>query len=581
MKNRPATAQEWVHWLETGAGARWFVRGAIVLALAVLAAVVSYKQFRGPMTEVTLAQAGVGRQLAAGQGFSTPVIFPQTVAFLESRGNVTAPAGPLPDLTQPPLYSLAVAAMLSIVGPGAWTPPVSPAGLGADYGLLGLNVLLLGLAAIQTWRLGARLFDARTGALAAVALLLSAPIWQQTVAVNGTPLAMVLLLALAQIWERLDSAVEEGRPAWAWLAASGATCGALFLTDYPAGLLVLLSAGFAGWRTRRLAPAVVVAVAFLVLVSPWVTRNLVLTGSPVGLAWQDVSLRAGDSTAEPATVRATLQARAPEFDLRKFGNKGLTALQTGIRDRLWGGGALFLAAFFVAGWLYRFRSDRVRRFRGLATLALAVLLVAQAFLNSGEGERHPLVYGTPLLLVLGAAFFGVLVESHGHLASRSGWAALGLLGLQGLPLAQDLLEPRAVPFHYPPYHPAIYASLGEEFARRSESDPVWMADVPAGAAWYSGQRVWAQPSTLRDFYAVTLKDPLLALVLTPETLDRPYFSELAATKPEAPRFGDWDRIYSGLAAQRFPTEFPLGQVQKVADNFYVLVDPTRLPLPGK
>ncbi|GAB1487868.1 hypothetical protein MASR2M8_03100 [Opitutaceae bacterium] len=377
-----------------------------------------------------------------------------------------------------------------------------------------------------------------------------------------------------------EAAQEESRPGVIGWGLAGVVCGLLFLLDYPAGLLAPLIAGYAGWRRRSLAVALLVAGAFLLVVGPWVTRNIALAGHPVGLAWQDVALRAGDTTAEPARVRVMLSATAPVIDLNKLGNKGLTALQTGLRDLTWGGGALFLSAFFVAGWLYRFRSDRAHRLRALAAASLGVLLVAQAFLNSGEGERHPLVYGAPLLVLFGAGFFTVLVTSSAAVAAHPGWAVAGLLALQASPLIQDVLEPRRIHFHYPPYHPAIFASLGAEFERRSAGPPVWMADVPAGAAWYSGQRVWAQPATLREFYEVTLEHRTVALVLTPKTLDRPYFSELAASSATAPRFGDWDRIYSGLVTQRFPAEFPLSQPQKLADNFMVLIDPTQGPAPG-
>lgn len=578
---RPATAQEWVHWLESGAGARWFVRGAIVLGFAVLSLLICYKQFRGPSTELTFLQAGVGRQLAAGAGFTTPVNYPQTAAFLQARGEAVDSSSAFPELTQPPLYSLAVASVLSVVGPGAWAPPLPPAGFGADYALLALNVGLLWIAALQTWSLGTRLFDRATGVLAATALLVSAPIWQQVVAVNGTALAMVLLLALAQAVERIEAALGEDRPIWRWSAVAGLVCAAMYLTDYPTGLLAPLVAGYVGWRSGAVRPALLVVVVFAAVVTPWTVRNLTLTGNPVGLAWQDVALRAGDSTAEPATLRATLATTAPGFELNKWVNKGLSALQVGLRDRVWGGGALFLAAFFVAGWLYRFRSAGANRVRVLVTVALGLLLVSQAFLNSGEGERHPLVYGAPLLMIFGAGFFTVLVASNAFLAARAGWAACGLLALQAAPLLQDALEPRTVAFHYPPYHPGIFANLGDEFARRSEGEPVWMADVPAGAAWYSGRRVWARPTTLRDFYTLAVNEPLVALVLTPYTLDRPFYSELAAVKADAPRFGDWDRIHAGLVTQRFPSEFPLRQPQKLADNFYVLIDPTRVLRLGK
>ncbi len=65
-------------------------------------------------------------------------------------------------------------------------------GLPRDYFLLGLNLVLFWLAAWLTYDLGRRLFEPRVGWLASLALLLSVSIWQETVAVNGTPLLMVL-----------------------------------------------------------------------------------------------------------------------------------------------------------------------------------------------------------------------------------------------------------------------------------------------------------------------------------------------------------------------------------------------------
>ena len=62
------------------------------------------------------------------------------------------------------------------------------------------------LAAWQTCDLGRRLFAPRVGGLAALALLVSVAVWQQTVAVNGTVLLMVLVLAAFQIWQRVEAA---------------------------------------------------------------------------------------------------------------------------------------------------------------------------------------------------------------------------------------------------------------------------------------------------------------------------------------------------------------------------------------
>jgi hypothetical protein len=115
-----------------------------------------------------------------------------------------------------------------------------------------------------------------------------------------------------------------------------------------------------------------------------------------------------------------------------------------------------------------------------------------------------------------------------------------------------------------------------------------MADVPAGVAWYGRLRVWAQPAQLRDFYAVTLEQPIAALVLTPRTLDRPFFSELApraaSTATPAPagnHLGDWGRIYGGIYSGTMPVEFPLGVPQRIADNLQVLLNPALPPVREK
>jgi hypothetical protein len=104
-----------------------------------------------------------------------------------------------------------------------------------------------------------------------------------------------------------------------------------------------------------------------------------------------------------------------------------------------------------------------------------------------------------------------------------------------------------------------------------------MADVPAGLAWYGRTRVWAQPASLHDFYAVQVEQPTGELLLTPKTLDRPFLSDLNARvntpsfiAPVGPRIGDWGEIYGGILSGSFPNEFPLSTPRKITDNLYVL-----------
>ncbi len=598
--SRPRTAQELIHWLEVGAGVRWLRLAAVLAVTLALSLRVAWTQFHGPVSEATLIQADTGRQLAQGAGFTTLVNFPQTAAVLEARGLRFDPRLPYPELHHAPLYPLVIAGALRLL-PGKlrddWlaAAPVPPDGFAPDYLLLGLNLVLLWLAAWLTYVLGRRLFEPRVGALAAGAVLLSVPIWRETVAVNGTPLLMVLALGAFLVWHRIEDGADAAAPGVRialWPIALGVAGALLFLAEYAAGTLVLVALTYAFFRFqggRRWLVIAGVAGGFAVVAGPWVLRNVSLTGHPVALAGHNVALKAGDSTAEPATMRATLSAVGPRIDLTKLANKTLTSLQADVKSRIWSGGAMWFSAFFVAGWLYAFRAPSTNRLRWFFTATLAVLLLAQAALNSGETERHVAVWLSPLLMVFGAGFFFVLLGSNALLGPWPRAAMTVLLCVQGLPLLHDALEPRRLHFQYPPYFPSLFQGMRQELQRRDAAGRFGlMADVPAGVAWYGQARAWALPPRLRDFYAITLHQPIGELLLTPRTLDRPFFSELNA-RPILPgalsavpnRFGEWGEIYAGLLVGTLPREFPLGVPQKLAENLYVLLNPALPAVRGK
>lgn len=603
--NRPRNAQEFIHWLEVGGGARWIRLAAVLGVGLVLSLRVAWTQFHGPVSEHTLIQADMGRQLARGEGFTTLVNYPQTAAFLEERGRRFDPLQPYPELHHAPLYALVIGGALRML-PGEWrdalfaAAPVPPGGFSGDYFLLALNLLLLWLAAWMTYDLGRRIFDSRTGGMAAVALMLSSSIWSEVVAVNGTPLLMVVALAAFHAWHRVEVKLTHGAVAepvagarmYSWLFILGMTGGLLFLAEYSAGAIGGVAGVYAAVRLegrgRWLGP-LALACGFLLVAGPWLGRNITLTGHPVAFASQSVALKAADPTAEPAVWRATLTTERPRVDLRKLGNKTLTSLQENLRSRIWSGGAMWLTAFFAAGWLYAFRSETANRLRWNFTVALAVTLGVQAALNSGESERLAAVWLSPLIMIFGAGFFFVLLGGNALLSQWPRAVAAALLVAQGLPLVHDAMEPRRLHFQYPPYFPALFQGLRVELERRGASPKFGvMADVPAGVAWYGQIRAWAQPPRMRDFYAITLEQPLGELLLTPRTLDRPFFSELNA-RPVLPgslgtianRFGEWGEVYAGLLTGSLPREFPLTVPQKLAENLYVLLNPALPPGRGK
>ncbi len=585
MTVRPRTAQELIHWLERGGGSRWVLAGALLCAGLAITLVVSWRQFHGAASEVTLVQADMARQLASGAGFKTRINYPQAVAYLGARGVRFDAAAPYPEVYQAPLYPIVIACALRLLPHSLReslfaAAPAPPYGYGADYLLLAVNLALFWLALWLAFDLGRRLFGTAAGWLAATALFVSVPVWQQVVAVNGTALMMVLALGAFHAWWQAESAGDL-RQATAPLLILGALCGGLFLTEYSAGILVgVASAGVAirfGAAGKLRALALLLA-GFTVVAAPWVVRNLEVTGLPVGLAFQNTALKYGDSTAEPSVVRATLSATLPSIDLNKLANKVLSAVQETFRSRIWSGGAMWFVAFFAAASLYVFKSHPVNRLRWLFAASLLALVASQSAFNSGESERQAVVWLSPLIIVFGSGFFFVLLSSNPVLGAWPRLCAGALLVLQALPLAHDALDPHWLHFQYPPYFPQLFQGMRRQLDVSDAGGRYGlMADVPAGLAWYGQTRVWAQPATLRDFYAVQVEQPTGELLLTPKTLDRPFFSDLNA-KPKTqgfltasiPRIGEWGEVYGGLLTGTFPREFPLSTPRKVTEDLYVL-----------
>lgn len=581
------STQEFILWLEQGAGARGLRAALLVVAAVSLTAVFSWKQFHGPPNEWTLQQVELGRQIAQGQGFTTRVNYPQTYAVMKSRGVPLSETQLYPELHHAPLYSLVLAAGFTSAPEKIWHhTPAPPNGWAPDYLVLAVNLALFWLAVGLTWRLARRLFDERVAWLAAAGVAVSVTLWQQTVVVSGLPLLMVLLLAVFNVLAGGEDGWEEDQPvfdrALAWrVGALGALGGLLFLTEYSAGLVALVIGSYLAWRLRGAArwPALGVFVgATLLIVTPWLVRNVAVVGHPLGLAWQNLALKADDITALPSLARNTASAEAIGLDLKKFGNKGLTGMERNLKERLWSGGGLLFTAFFVAGLAYQFRHGPTNRVRWCFAITLLVLLAGQPFFSSGESPRLPAYYLAPPLIVFGAGFFAVLVSSQTTLALHWRWVAAGLLALQALPLVRDCLEPRKVHFYYPPYFPNLFMELQRDTATRFQPGVGIATDVPAGTAWYGQQRVWAKPERLRDFYEITVQQPVGALLLTPVTLDRPFFTELAARREDAIRTlsdtGGWGPVYAGLVTRRMPANFPLsGAPQRLTENMVLLVDP--------
>jgi len=254
-----------------------------------------------------------------------------------------------------------------------------------------LNVALGVLAAIGIWRIGARLFTRRVGAIGA-AIFYSAPwvssVTQKAYVEGGTVFfGIMVMLAAARYWV---GPVE--RRQWREAAAAGVFSGFAIGTKYPAALFVAIPAGLfflvANLSARRhlLRHTLVFVLCALALVSPWLIKNYVLTGNPIypllynvfdGPKWDEVR------DARFAQAHSAGGVGGKEFGLAAGGYFFLDALASplvvvfapfflvyaaGGRRRI----ALFLYAGFVfLSWF--FFTHRISRFLIPMVPALAIL----------------------------------------------------------------------------------------------------------------------------------------------------------------------------------------------------------------
>src|SRR6478609_1227081 len=242
--------QEFIHWLEQGRGARWLGRLLLVLGALLLTVVYSWRQFHGIPTEYVMQQAVLGRQLAQGEGFTTLVNYPQTYAVMRAHGVPFDEKKPYPELYHAPLYSLTLAAAFVMLPDSIWkSRPATPGGWTfdgwrPDYVILAVNLALFWIGIWLVWRLAGRLFDRRAAWVASLATVASVSLWQQTIALSGLPLFIVLLLAvfnvLATLEEHLPEVPRLDRRLVLGTAALGALAALIFLTEYSGGLVALV-----------------------------------------------------------------------------------------------------------------------------------------------------------------------------------------------------------------------------------------------------------------------------------------------------------------------------------------------------
>jgi len=578
--------QALIHATEVGGGPRWlrFIPLALaVLGLAVLYDLTAYRNFASPEAMDT---AQVARNLAEGRGYSTEFIRPFSLYLVRKHNQGAHPEltqttnytdfaqvnRPHPDLANPPVYPTVLAAMMKVWTPEwkaqtrkpFWSEGGSFRRYQPEFRIAIFNQILLLVVVALTFLVAQKLFDSLAAWLAALLTFGSDLLWKFSVSGLSTMLLLVIFLGL--IWclvkvEELGRVeTPDTRRLFALAVAAGVLAGLGMLTRYSFGWLIVPVAVFLTLfgGARRAGLAVAAFLTFAVVVSPWIARNLAVSGTFFGTAGYAV---VEGTFAFPGS--RLMQSLNPDLTSAYWVSPYTRKLLENSRQLFQGGlvsiAGIWIGVLFFAGLLLGLRNQAARRLRYFTMMCLGVLFVAQALgrtpLSVFAGElssENLLVLLAPLVAIFGVAFFLTLLNQMKTPTPQVRYAVIALLAVIACqPLIATLLPPKTSPVVYPPYYPPEIQKLSGWM----HPDELMMSDIPWAVAWYGDRQcTWTTINSQYQYFALNdyVKN-VHALYLTLNTLDAKLFSECLQGGVDS--WGNF--VLKSVAANQIPPSFPL------------------------
>jgi 4-amino-4-deoxy-L-arabinose transferase-like glycosyltransferase len=487
------------------------------------------------------------------------------------------------DITNPPLYPVILAGLMKVIPFSYpvdlthrfWSTPGRSIGIDPeetapartfrryqpDFLISAFNQGLFLIVAVLSFVLAQRLFDSRTAMLSTALLLGTDLLWR--FAVSGLPTILLLLIFICLVWCLVSLEKEANSPqaepqslsasegvrvirskktelklsstdvrVFIWSALAGLLVGFGALTRYPFAWLILPVLFFVFQFTgpNRVMHGLIAFLAFAMVLTPWVLRNVFIIGAPFGTATyailEDTALFPGDSLGRSLDPNLSLPGLVfAKVAWSKLLSNGLQIVQNDI-PRL---GGTWVGSFFVMGLLVPLAERRTRRLGWFLAISLAVLVPVQALSQTHLSKQSPSVNSENLLVLLvpavwiyGANFFLRLLAQIDWPLRQLRAAAIGVfLALTCLPMIISLLTASRSPVVFPPYLPP---SL-QEAAGFVKTDEWMMSDIPWAAAWYGrAQCIWLT-RTKQDFFVLNDRlKTIQALYLTHASYSGPFES---------------------------------------------------------
>jgi Dolichyl-phosphate-mannose-protein mannosyltransferase len=573
-----------IHKLEVGAGSRYLRYFALVVGVVALAFLYDLRAYRNLATPEAMDSAQLARNIAEGEGYKTLFLRPFSLYLVQKHEAAKKPdAGanaPLdlariktahPDISNPPVYPLLLAGLMKVLPfdytvnlkKPFWTNNGNFWRYQPDFFIALFNEALLLLIVVLTFFLAKNLFDSNVAWLAAILVLGCERLWRFSASGLSTMLLLAMFLGLVMFLLEIERSSRESKPRLRWIlglaVAVGVLTGVGALTRYafgwavvPVAVFLLLFSGPRRWWHMLAA-----LLAFMLVLTPWIVRNEIASGTPFGTA--------GYAVVEGTFIFPQFQLErsvSPELAhalwLKPYGQKLFGNLRVILAGDLLNSAGGWLYALFFTGLFMGFRSTGARRIRYFLLMCLGVFAIVQSLGRTQLSELSPeinsenlMVLLVPLVFVFGAGFFFTLLGQMALPLAQLRYAVVaGFVALCCLPMIFTLASVKTSPVVYPPYYPPQI----QQSARWMQPDELMMSDVPWAVAWY-GQRqcTWLTLDAQDDFFAINNLKPVRALYLTPQTMDGKFVTEWM----EAPKRSWGNFLMQTLVDKRVPDKFPL------------------------
>jgi hypothetical protein len=573
-----------IHKLEVGAGSRYLRIIALALGVIGLAFLYDIRAYQNLATPEAMDAAQLARNLSEGKGYTTQFLRPFSLFLVQNHNQAATPfaltntvtdfaqvKSAHPDLANPPVYPLLLAGLMKTLPfdykvnlkKAFWTNNGSFWRYQPDFLIALFNELLLLVVVVLVFLLAKNLFDSNVAWLSALLTLGCELLWRFSVSGLSTMLLLVVFLGLTLLLLEIERGARESQPRAGWLlglaVAVGLLTGIGALTRYsfgwiiiPVALFLILFSG-----EKKLAHMLAALAAFVLVLTPWIARNEMVSGTAFGTA--------GYAVVEGTFVFPRFQlerAIHPELAQAVWMKPYLVKLLGNMRDLLTGdllkSGATWAGVLFFAGLFLGFRGTGARRVRYFLLMCLTVFIVAQSLGRTQLSELSPdinsenlLVLLVPLVFIFGASFFFTLLDQMTLPLVQLRYAVIaGFVTLCCLPLFSTLWS-SVRPVVYPPYYPPEI----QQVSKWMKPDELMMSDVPWAVAWYGDRQcVWNTLDAQADFFAINdYMKPVQALYLTPLTMDGKFVSDWVQARDIS--WGSF--IVDTVIKNQYPPGFPL------------------------